>query len=426
MRDESPRRTILAVSQVYPPDPASLGQHLSDAAIALARRGHDVTVFTASRGYDDPSRRYVGAESVAGVRIRRFPLSSFGKRSLVTRLAGGISFVVQAVWHGLRMRRVDTVLITTSPQVAGVAGIVLAWLKGARLVYWVMDLNPDQAIALGIANHSSLWVRAYDAMNRLVLKRADAVVAMDRFMARRLTSKVDVGGRMHIIPPWPHEDHITPLHHYESSFRAAHGLRDKFVVMYSGNHTLANPLRTVINAALALQHDPRFAFVFIGGGTARAEVEQSGAINIRCFPFEQLDAVSHSLAAADLHVVTMGNDMVGILHPCKVYGAFAASRPILYVGPVESHVGELLAAGNFGWRAAHGDVDATVKAIREAAALDAHELADMGAHARAYIRARLSKERLCVAFCDVVAGAGDRSVPLVGPRTTRFQTSSSG
>ena len=34
--------------------------------------------------------------------------------------------------------------------------------------------------------------------------------------------------------------------------------------------------------------------------------------------------------------------MVGIIHPCKIYGAMAAARPILFLGPNPSHISDLL------------------------------------------------------------------------------------
>ena len=58
--------TLLVISQVYPPDPAAVGQHLADAAEAMVRRGWRVVVYTAGRGYDDPSIRYPAREMRAG------------------------------------------------------------------------------------------------------------------------------------------------------------------------------------------------------------------------------------------------------------------------------------------------------------------------------------------------------------------------
>ena len=52
------RGTILLLTQVYVPDPASVGQHMHDATSELVRRGWGVNVLAANRGYDDPSRKY--------------------------------------------------------------------------------------------------------------------------------------------------------------------------------------------------------------------------------------------------------------------------------------------------------------------------------------------------------------------------------
>ena len=79
-------KVFLVLSQVYVPDPASVGQHMHDAAAEMVSRGYRVVVLTANRGYDNPSIRYKRREIVDGVEIRRLPLSSFGKRSIKQRL----------------------------------------------------------------------------------------------------------------------------------------------------------------------------------------------------------------------------------------------------------------------------------------------------------------------------------------------------
>ena len=84
-------RTVVIFSQVFVPDPASVGQHIYDVAVELVRRGFRVKVYTANRGYDDPTARYPSYEVREGVEIRRLPLSSFGKKSIATREIGRAS-----------------------------------------------------------------------------------------------------------------------------------------------------------------------------------------------------------------------------------------------------------------------------------------------------------------------------------------------
>ena len=69
------KRTMLIFSQVYVPDPASVGQHMHDAAAEMLRRGFRVIVYASSRGYDDPTKSYPRRETRDGVEIRRLPFT---------------------------------------------------------------------------------------------------------------------------------------------------------------------------------------------------------------------------------------------------------------------------------------------------------------------------------------------------------------
>jgi hypothetical protein len=109
---------LLVISQVYVPDPASVGQHIADVSETLVSRGHDVRVLTSSRGYDDPLKRYAARERRAGVDVVRLPLSSFGKRSVAHRLLGQMVFLAQVIVRGMFARRLAGILVSTSPPMA--------------------------------------------------------------------------------------------------------------------------------------------------------------------------------------------------------------------------------------------------------------------------------------------------------------------
>jgi colanic acid biosynthesis glycosyl transferase WcaI len=407
----SGRASILIICQVYAPDPAAVGQQVTDAAEELARRGWRVVVYTAARGYDDPGKRYLNRELRNGVDVRRLPVSSFGKSSIAVRLLAQSLFMLQAIARGLFTRRLAAVIVSTSPPFAGAGGTVVSWLRRVPLVWWVMDLNPDQMIAAGKIRPSSLVARVFDFLNRLTIRRADCVVVLDRFMAERVNAKQPARNKVRVIPPWPHvaSDEVDLAR--VAAFRAMHGLKDKFVVMYSGNHAIQHPLGTLLAAAARLANDDRIRFVFIGGGAGKAAVEEQmarGGRNIVSLPFLPLENVGESLPAADVHVVTMGNEVVGIVHPCKIYGAMAVGRPVLFFGPDQSHGGDLLRGGGIGWRIDHDDVDAAVGAIRHAATMAAEDLRVMGQRASMVIAASLSRDSLCGQFCDVVGNAASR------------------
>ncbi len=121
----------------------------------MARRGYRTIVYTAARGYDDPSKVYPSRESRDCVDIRRLPLSSFGKSSITVRLLAQWIFLLQATVRGLFTRRLCGVMTSTSPPFCGIAGAIISKLRGVPFKYWLMDLNPDQMVAMKVLAHDS-------------------------------------------------------------------------------------------------------------------------------------------------------------------------------------------------------------------------------------------------------------------------------
>lgn len=406
MTTRADKHTLLVISQVYVPDPASVGQHLADAAEEMARRGYAVKVLTSRRGYDDPRVKYPAREFRNGVRIIRLPFSSFGKRTLFHRLVGQSLFLLQSILRGVFTRHLTAILVSTSPPMCSFAALFISLFRRVKIKYWVMDLNPDQLIALGRLNERSLVARVFNAMNRRILKRATDIVTMDRFMAERLNRKLNVAHKMRVIPPWAHQEHLQSIPHAENPFRKEHGLQDKFVFMYSGNHGFSTPVTTVLKAALQLENEDDIRFLFVGGGVGKREVDEvietHKLRNILSLPYQPLENLRYSLSAADVHIVTVGDTVVGVVHPCKIYGAMTIARPILLVAPDPCHASDIVTPNGIGWQIAHGDVDTAVNTIREIRATPPDQLEAMGQKARQIIESNYNPDELLGLFADVV------------------------
>ncbi len=185
-------------------------------------------------------------------------------------------------------------------------------------------------------------------------------------MKERVVAKGVDPERITIVPPWSHDDTVDYSETGRETFRREHGLSDKFVVMYSGNHSPCHPLDTMLGAARVLQTRSDIVFCFVGGGSELVKVRESGLANVKCLPYQPLSELSNSLSAADLHVVVMGEKFVGIVHPCKVYNILAVGGPTLYIGPEPSHVTDIASQHGTFFRMHHSEVDAVVAAILEA------------------------------------------------------------
>jgi Glycosyltransferase len=377
---------ILILNQAFYPDVVSTAQHAADLAVKLVEQGHEVTVLASRRGYDDPERQFPAYEDWKGIKIHRFRSLTLGKQAKWRRALNFASFLMGCAARLMIMPRHHVVIALTSPPLISFLATLFVHLKGGRLLFWVMDLNPDEAIAAGWLRESSIIARALSSMLNRSLHKSEKIVVLDRFMKQCILDKGIPESKVAIIPPWSHDDTVRYDERGRERFRARHHLSDKFVVMYSGNHSPCHPLDTLLAAALRLSADSRIAFSFVGGGSefkkVQAFAESQQLKNILCLPYQPLDELAASLSAADMHLVVMGDQFKGLVHPCKIYNILAIGKPFLYIGPVESHIIDIAASIQNPFYARivrHGDVEALVNHISERATVVSRETQEMTA-----------------------------------------------
>ena len=399
---------ILLLNQAFAPDVVSTAQHAADLAGELSRE-HQVTVLASRRAYEDPRTRFPARESLHGATILRLACTGFGKASRIGRLADSFSFLGSCCWKLLRSPRFDVVIAMTTPPLLSVVAAAFTALKGGRLVLWMMDLNPDEAIAAGWLRADSLAARVLARLLRFSLDRADRIIVLDRFMRDRIVAKGIKDRKISIIAPWSHDGDVRFDPQGRARFRARHGLEGRFVVMYSGNHSPCHPLDTLLEAAARLSGREDIVFCFAGGGTEAGKVERAARerklANIVRLPYQPRAELAASLSSADLHVVVMGDRFVCIVHPCKVYNICAVGIPLLFIGPAECHVSDALPAalaGRWARIARHGESDRVARHILEATE---ERLAPLGRPLCA-AAARVAVRRLLPETASLVTGAG--------------------
>jgi colanic acid biosynthesis glycosyl transferase WcaI len=366
------------------------GQYLTEVAVRLVERGHQVTVVTSRSAYDRAETEFPKSETWRGIRICRVASTGFGKGAKWRRAADFGSFILSCCWRLVWLPRHDAVVALTTPPLISFIGAWLARFWRASFFYWVMDFNPDQAVAAGWLRADSIAGRLLERMSRFSLHQSKKIIALDRFVRDRIVAKGILPAKVAVIPPWSHDTEVRFDAEGRDDFRKGHGLDGKFVVMYSGNHSPCHPLDTLLAAARQLANDQGIVFCFVGGGSEWRKIQQmvagqkaesrgqlskvggqstlnSQLSNIICLPYQPLDHLAGSLSAADLQVVVLGNAFVGLVHPCKIYNILSVGAPVLYIGPRPSHVSEVLDPIQHDYRCAsagHGEVDRVVEQIQ--------------------------------------------------------------
>jgi glycosyltransferase involved in cell wall biosynthesis len=339
---------ILLITQVFYPDTVSVSQHLTDLANKLVEDGHEVTVYTSSYPYEEKTHRYEPLENYQGIKIKRLWQSSFGKGSTLSRLFDFFTyyFSISIKLFSLRKNEYDLMLGTTVPPLLSFVGVLVSKIKGIKFHYWVMDLQPELSISSGLIKEGSISAGFFIRLGNYIIRNSAGVISLDRFMTQYLYSRGAKKDTVKTIAVWPVMDETFKGSRMSNPFRIENCFGDKVVIMYSGNHAFVHQLDTLLEAAHILKENSRFLFVFVGGGVRKKDVTafkvKYQLDNIVQLPFQPRENIHNSLGSSDIQVVILGNGQVGFTHPNKVYGAMYIGKPILYIGPTESHVADLL------------------------------------------------------------------------------------
>lgn len=354
-------KRILLITQVFHPDTVSVSQHLTDLALKLVNEGHEVTVYSSCYPYEEKTRRYISYENFNGIEIFRLRQSTFGKGSILARLLDYFTFYfsISLKLFLVKKNQYDLILGSTVPPLLSLVGLIVAKMKRVKFYFWVMDLQPELSIASGLIKSGSFTANILSKLGNGIVQNADKIISLDRFMTDYLCSRGADRKKISTIAVWPVMEKTYTGSRLTNPFRLEKDFGDRVVIMYSGNHSYVHELNTLLEAALILKDKSRYLFVFIGGGVRKKDVTEfkrkHNLLNIVQLPFQPRENIHNSLGSSDIQVVILGNGQVGYTHPNKVYGAMYIGKPILYIGPIESHVADLLDDLNGNISVQHGE-----------------------------------------------------------------------
>jgi len=400
---------LIFVNRFFHPDHSATAQLLTDLCLFLAREGWDVHVVASRARYEDPSARLPASEEVGGVHVHRVRTTAFGRGNVAGRAADYLSFYPAAFAALLKiLRRGDIVIAKTDPPLLSVACAAAARIKGARLVNWLQDLYPEVAGELGMAALKGRLGAPLRALRNASLKAAAANVAIGDRMAERLQAQGVQADRIAVIHNWTDDEAIIPVPPGQSPLRAAWKIAPAdFVVGYSGNLGRAHEAETLLGAARALRTRPEIKFLFIGGGhhsgALGRRVTDEGLSNVLFQPYQPREMLNQSLAAPDVHWVSLLPALEGLIVPSKFYGAAAAGRPIIAVTDADGELARLVRAHGCGVVVEPGDAAAMAAAITGLAG-DRQACAAKGQRARAMIEARFTRGMALEAWASLLRG----------------------
>ena len=225
------------------------------------------------------------------------------------------------------------VFFTQPPFFYGLAGL-LSKLRGTPYVIHVMDLQPDMLVAYGKLKRNGVVHKLTSALGNYALRGADRVVVIGDCMKQLIVSKGVKPSQIDVIENIAFDEAGVAIPKDKNSYLSKLEVGGKFIVSYSGNMGFAHEFDTILEVARRLADHPDILFLFTGRGKRRSEIEayiqRHQPMNVRLLDFVPAEELSQSLAAADVHFISLRDGFEGVMVPSKFYGCLASGRAIVY------------------------------------------------------------------------------------------------
>ena len=401
---------FIILSQYYPPEIGAPQVRLSEMAKRMRTAGYNVTVLTAMPNY--PLGHYYPGyggwfrrETHDGIEVLRVPIYPTKRVQMMPRLSNYFSFIFTSLfWGALKLPRAGYLMVESPPLFTGLAALLLAKLKGARLIFNVSDLWPDSPVRLGVL-HPGLTLSLARWLERVFYRHSWLVTVQSEETLANIHQR------------FPH----VPLHHLSNGVdltvfaperrtavartRLTGGDSDAVVAVYTGLHGLAQGLDQLLLAAAQLRDLPHFRLVLVGDGP---EKDQLLALKQRLrldhvfffdpVPQQEVPALT---ASADIAVIPLRIRLPGAV-PSKLYEAMACGLPALVVAQGEpAHIVE---ETHSGIAVASGDITGLEAALRRLIA-DPVLRASLGATGRRVAGTRFNRNIIVDQFIQRLTNA---------------------
>lgn len=398
------KKKLLIYAHYFYPDVASTGQILTELCEGMTDT-FDITVICVVPSYSGTidekyKTKRIYKEEHNGIKIIRVRVPKFQKSNKISRIKNLLAYFFNSLLATLKIEKQDYIYTISQPPIlGGVLGVLGKWLKGGKLIYNIQDFNPEQTMAVGYSKNK-LLLNTVMAVDKFSCKRADKVIVVGRDMQETLRNRFNNKKvpKNAFINNWINEKEIYPLeqnHPRIVEFKEKYNLKDKFIIMYSGNIGLYYDLENIIKVIGEFKDREDVVFAFVGDGTVKDKVEayvnENNLRNVKFIPYQDKADLIYSLNAADIHWVVNAKGIKGVSVPSKLYGVMAAGKPVLGVLDEGSEARLIVEDCNCGVCIEPGNYKEISNKI-EYILNNKEEIRVLGLNGRQYLETNLTKE----------------------------------
>ena len=273
-------------------------------------------------------------------------LAKYNRLSKIKRIITWLISIIQIIWIVKTRYRDAFLFIVTNPPLA----IFIPLFCNNQFSLLFYDIYPDALIELNIIKKSSIIVRLWKSVNKIVLLKASRIVTISDGM-KQLLNQYSGNNIVNVIPIWTDNKFFHNIQKRNNHFSKDQGLCNKFVVLYSGNLGYTHDVDVIVDLAERLQNVDIF-FLIIGSGEKFKYISTQIIIrnlnNCRILPLQPSNILPYSFSSADLAIVTLSKDASHLSVPSKTYNYLSVGAPLLCIAENNSELGKLVSTYTIG------------------------------------------------------------------------------
>jgi len=337
---------FLILTQYFPPEIGGAQTRLKSFASELLRHGHEVEVVTAMPnyprghffpGYENSFYRREVLDAVPVHRVWLYPAVGGGLK----RMLNYGSFTVTSLYGLSRCKKPDYIFVESPPLFLSFTAFVAGLFWRAPFIFNVADLWPDVIVDGGFMKEGFV-IRCLRWIEQWSYRRAAYVNNVTDWIVKVLREKKSVPeGKLLFLPNGVDTTRFSPRPPDQQLLQTLN-LAGKQIVLWAGTLGYAHGLDQVLRAAKLLEESlPRVHFLFVGDGSARADLmrlqQELQLRNVTFLGPVSLDEVTayYSIAFCGLASLIDIPTYDGA-RPSKLFPILASALPLIFAGKGEA------------------------------------------------------------------------------------------
>jgi len=356
---------ILIISQDFPPDVGGAATRIFGLANGLSDLGNSITVLCSNPIYPKgeihsgyKNKWFQSDKNFTKFVVFRsyiFPVKP--DSNFIKRLISYLSFALSATASLPRLRQpFDAIIVCTPPLFVSIPGIKARRNFKSLLYLDITDAWPESAIATGFMKRGILFKIA-EGFEKWVYRNYDYFLASAQ------------GIKEHLIKQGVDENKITLIYDAadislfekpvdNTSLIEEYGLKDKFIVGFTGLMGFAQNPISIVEAANLLSNYKDIYFLLVGDGGKREEAESMARdyklTNIKFIGQVPREEIPKYTSLFDVCLIPYKNEpLFKITIPGKLFDYLASGKPIVI--NTEGKAADIVLKANAGLVAHSGD-----------------------------------------------------------------------